>query len=513
MGILILVLFLHCLGWFLIKPTKNSLYCGLFGYVGIERKLNKKTFYTLGCANDSRGGDSCGIFIDGKYEYGVGEKKLFSSLLTSSTLLQDTHMAKIALGHCRKASVGAINALTAQPVVITNDTNEVDFVLLHNGTLFNHNALAKKYLKNVPEYYTDSQIMAYSIYYHGFGVLSEYEGGGAFVMVDYRKNRKDPFVYLFKGASKLHAYSTEETEERPLFFSLENKGIWFSSMCMFLITTRLDEGVVRSVKSNTLYTIHKGEILEKKAIDRSKKSQTKTYNNYWAEEGYYYDEDEWDYKPIRTLPEVTPRHNTFDRTCPTTILTSVFAEATDLYAKDKLSFSKGQYLINRKLAHGKYNVGTYGYVYADDYANPNLAREVLYFYQGVLLFNKESFDVIERLRELFSIKDLCDFSESFPEVIYHYSNMPYFDIADHKYVTYINSMESPEVFDSTYSALFNTKELCYKIVNGNIISRTEYPYSDTKYLLKDFLHLAESRKYVVEEEVKKICDTFGYVNS
>ena len=40
--------------------------CGLFGLVGKHsRSFDYSTFCTLGIANDSRGGDSCGIFIDG----------------------------------------------------------------------------------------------------------------------------------------------------------------------------------------------------------------------------------------------------------------------------------------------------------------------------------------------------------------------------------------------------------------------------------------------------------------
>ena len=59
--------------------------CGIFGQINKKRgKFNFSAFTTLGIANDSRGGDSCGIFIDGKVEYGTDGKKLFSNFLSSN---------------------------------------------------------------------------------------------------------------------------------------------------------------------------------------------------------------------------------------------------------------------------------------------------------------------------------------------------------------------------------------------------------------------------------------------
>ena len=41
--------------------------CGIWGIIYKEpHQLNKVLFNSLGVLNDTRGGDSCGIFIDGK---------------------------------------------------------------------------------------------------------------------------------------------------------------------------------------------------------------------------------------------------------------------------------------------------------------------------------------------------------------------------------------------------------------------------------------------------------------
>ena len=96
--------------------------CGIFGMISKKaRPFNKRAFCTMGVRNDSRGGDSCGIFIDGNVEYGVDKEKLFISFFRKSALLNVTTQCKIALGHCRKASVGKVSLETAQPVVIKNE--------------------------------------------------------------------------------------------------------------------------------------------------------------------------------------------------------------------------------------------------------------------------------------------------------------------------------------------------------------------------------------------------------
>ena len=93
--------------------------CGLFGIINKQNQaFDKRAFYTLGVNNDSRGGDACGVFIDGKVEYGTGNKKLFQDFFLDSPLLKETQKCQIALGHCRKASIGGTADNLAQPCVI-----------------------------------------------------------------------------------------------------------------------------------------------------------------------------------------------------------------------------------------------------------------------------------------------------------------------------------------------------------------------------------------------------------
>lgn len=259
--------------------------CGIFGIITPKpRKLDLRAFCVLGVNNDSRGGDSCGVFIDKKYEYGVNEFKLFYNFFPRSKVLSSVTKCQIALGHCRKASVGAINAANAQPVVIKDEKGEVQYVLIHNGTIINYEELAKKYIPNVDiKGMTDSQIMARIFYHTGYDVLGEYLGAGAFVMVDYRSG--EPEVLFFKGESKLYQYSITTTIERPLFCTYSSSEFIFSSIMDYLKALRPNREVL-TLKPNKLTELKDGKLYIRHEYDRTKLWQTR--NSYPTRYGYGY---------------------------------------------------------------------------------------------------------------------------------------------------------------------------------------------------------------------------------
>ena len=107
------------------KNPNIILGCGIFGIINTKKSpFDYTTFSVLGINNDSRGGDSCGVFIDGQVEYGVDKQKLFEDFMYDSVLVQTTEECQIAFGHCRKASVGKVALETAQPVCIYNSNND-----------------------------------------------------------------------------------------------------------------------------------------------------------------------------------------------------------------------------------------------------------------------------------------------------------------------------------------------------------------------------------------------------
>lgn len=267
--------------------------CGLAGLVRKEKGLfDFSTFCTLGIANDSRGGDSCGIFIDGEVEYGTGTyNKYFQNFMFDSKLLQKTNSSKIALLHCRKASVGTISEKTAQPVVLTNKAGDVLFVLMHNGTIYNYKELAKKYIPGINiDGMTDSQVMARIFFYKGYDVLDEYQGGAVFAIVDYRQ--PEPTLYLWRGESKKLSTSKEKEGERPLYVSIEKGEITFSSIASFLWAQRPYSGIFEAPGNKLLKWTGK-KLSTIKHYSRDNVGQWKTYTTtyttpYYSHSTTYY---------------------------------------------------------------------------------------------------------------------------------------------------------------------------------------------------------------------------------
>lgn len=395
--------------------------CGIFGIINKKPKtLDTKTFFVLGVENDSRGGDSCGIFIDGKYEYGVDTKKLFSNFFPESKLLNRNIKHTIALGHCRKASVGAINEANAQPVIIKNN-NKIEYVLIHNGTIYNYKELATKYIPNIDiSNMTDSQVMAHIFYHAGYDVLGEYIGAGAFVMVDYRGKKEQ--VYIFKGGSKATMYSTAITEERPLYCTYDSSEFIFSSIPTYLKALR-PKNTLYKVGTNQLCKIVDAQPKVCKIYDRSELCQSApkvvTYPSYY--EGY------------------GTSYNSKWLGC--------------ISCTDEFVF-KGKDFI----CHGPMHVNSYGGTYSEKRDN----TELMYFWNGSLLKNKECFDYLKGLAKEFECTaQLLD--DSFPELINYLSIYPYVNYQDE----YIKA-STPDTI---------------KVVNGEI----EVPFAYRKLVLRNGL--------------------------
>jgi glucosamine 6-phosphate synthetase-like amidotransferase/phosphosugar isomerase protein len=155
--------------------------CGLYGIINNGPKPFRKDIFTvLGITNDRRGGDSCGVFIDDRVEYGIDQRALFENFFWDCDLLNNTEVCEIALGHDRKASIGGITVEKAHPILIKNDEGKIEFVLIHNGTIHNYEELAKEYIPDIDcSKMSDSQVLALILYHKGFEVLDKYNGGTA----------------------------------------------------------------------------------------------------------------------------------------------------------------------------------------------------------------------------------------------------------------------------------------------------------------------------------------------
>ena len=351
----------------------------------MPRAFDYSAFCVLGIANDSRGGDSCGVFIDGKYEYGVDKNKYFSQYFLGSDLLYNTDRASIALLHCRKASVGTISEKTAQPVIINNEYGNVDYVLMHNGTIHNYKELAAKY---IPEMditgMTDSQVMAHIFYNVGYEPLNEYNGGAVFAIVDYRGY--SPKVMLFKGASKKTKYAKDIEEERPLFYCIDKlkRELVFSSIGIHLCALRKEFNTY-SLKENTLFEFNGKGLSVVKYYSRENAFQQKEY----------------DYGTRRYSQGILPI--TEESTC-------------DGFAT--INLENNTYSFREKPLHGKVYLSGYGRV--EGHAKKTPKNYEMFFFNGVPLKNSYCFRFLSTLRKDSRLSD-ADFFRKFEPVIRYLS--------------------------------------------------------------------------------------------
>lgn len=354
--------------------------CGIWGIVNTRpRKFDYTTFCTLGIANDTRGGDSCGYFIDGNYEYGTKTvNKWFQYFFVKNKFLNTVNKSTIAFGHCRKASVGAINEATAQPVVISNKDGKVEYVLMHNGTIYNYEELAKKYIPNIDiKGLTDSQVMANIFYYSGYESLNEYVGGAVFAIIDYRY--ESPKVLLFKGASKKLQYDKEASEERPLYCCIdsEKEELVFSSISSYLYALRPELNVI-DINTNCIFEFKGRKLIPIKSISR---------DNIVRE------------KPLTSII------NSFN-----------WQNIDDYNYFISLNYTNNTYSSNCKKLHGKIILTEYGMI-LNESSNYSKCREI-YFWNGVALKNSVCYKFLSVLKKEYKDKN---FDKKFNNLIRYFS--------------------------------------------------------------------------------------------
>lgn len=422
--------------------------CGLGAIINTSvQKFNKPIFNIIGIANDTRGGDSCGIFIDKKYEYGIDKTKLYQDFFYESELLENTTSCKIALLHCRKASPGLkVNLASAQPVVIEED-GEVKYVLMHNGTIHNSDTLAKKYIPDIDiKDLTDSQIMARIFYYKGYDALAEYNGSAVFIIADYRENPDNPKVLLWKGESKDTSYSKTVSEERPLFIVTTTTGCILSSIALQLDAVYGPDNV-KTISANTLLELKGLKLYVEKRYDRSNQCQTKTYYTGSSSKKVDYNYNEYDDEDYYGYG---------------------YSNSNYIYCNPKGDFMSGTVRV-----HGKRYCTASGSAFTYTMSSPNFKE--MWFYQGVLLYNKQCFDIIEKVREAFAEKNArfkspVEFIREHAEIVCFFSYLPLKLTAAEKYYTVNENLLWENYTGKVYNLLgsYNIKEC----VDGKVISTT-----------------------------------------
>lgn len=453
--------------------------CGIFGIVYKKpTKLNKVAFNVMGIDNDSRGGDSCGIFIDGRYEYGVDKKKLYAHFYQESKVLNNTGKCTVALGHCRKASVGAINVSTAQPVIIKNTDNpsKVDFVLIHNGTIYNYKELAEKY---IPEQdikdLTDSQVLAKIFYSAGYDVLGEYRGGGVFVTVDYRSG--SPVLRLFQGESKAYESSVNPALERPLYFVHNKEFFAFSSIgefmpALFPFTTLMipSPNMLIKLEDNKFScegTYDRSQCLQSKPVTVYTTPTTTTppssnpLSPYYAD---YYQRSQSRYNDVDDDPFGGSGTNV------RTLGTYIYRDADT------------RYKINGCYCNGYFDTDVLGFIKKE--GSPESHR--FWFWEGVLLKNEDCFDYLDSLAEYLggSTEDVMNL---YPEVVAYLSVFPLIlpNVTGNRKAYISTDGETLEAYTGQFQLLFDSYIREYQ--NGILVNNKVYKHQ--KEALREVLLL------------------------
>lgn len=341
--------------------------CGLAGIISTQKtNLKVEHLNILGTLNDERGGDSCGVFIDGTIHQGLNQEAEFRSFTYK---IKYPKQSQIALVHCRKASVGyPITKDQCQPIVITDTEGNVEFVVMHNGTITNAKTLAQQYIPHINTFgWSDTQIMTYIFYYTGYEVLKTYTGTAVFVIVDYRSGH--PEIFFWQGSS---VYNEPQCDyERPFFFMVHHNKFYFSSMycsltCISTIPT------IYTLKKNTLIKLDNLNLVTHQVYDRSTLV-----------------------KPIST---------------PYTYSNNYYP----MYNYINYNNNTGLYTIGGTPAHGVIQAFPSGAVssqHGDEY----------YFYQGRLLYNKECYDFLIEILSYFNINKVL---EVCPAVIDYFAYSP-----------------------------------------------------------------------------------------
>jgi hypothetical protein len=214
--------------------------CGLIGFSGTKPCDINKIRVLMYVNSQERGEDATGLYspLNGL------EKSLskgWEVAKSNKTVLQpDTTL----IAHVRAKTIGVNSIQNTHPFERGN------YILAHNGTLKNYNALLRKYDLNATDYNVDSDIIAGCIAKDdGFDVLPLLEGAAALLIHDKTKPNR---LYVFKKGSNI------ATEQRTLFKGSLDGGMYISSLEEPLMMIGCKN--IKPFKDDVLYTIENGAI-------------------------------------------------------------------------------------------------------------------------------------------------------------------------------------------------------------------------------------------------------------
>ncbi|CAB4132754.1 Gn_AT_II domain containing protein [uncultured Caudovirales phage] len=182
--------------------------CGIVGMVVKPAngfvKQHEDCFYQLLYADALRGEDSTGVIgVENDTSFHIAkeatEAAWFSALLQNSTLAKTMWATgKAFIGHNRKKTVGAIKDETAHPFVVDDV-----FAMVHNGTLYNHQALANTEVDSEALAKVFAKALGETDYIQAMEeILGKVNGAYATASYDQRTNK----VHLLRNSQRPMSY-------------------------------------------------------------------------------------------------------------------------------------------------------------------------------------------------------------------------------------------------------------------------------------------------------------------
>jgi hypothetical protein len=314
--------------------------CGLFGCsVDDATKIDPERLTILGAFNKERGTNAAGMMSNSDSVKSVKNgdflEFVVQDLNYDELINEDT---TVILGHTRNASPSTGRGLdTAQPCISSAEIDGLNynFGLIHNGNIKSaEDRLEELKLpkSNLSDSYDFHKVLLNTK--NMKAELKNYVGKAALVWTNPEANNE---IFVFKGSSKATRGAIVTTEERPLWYvQIEDGSLYFSSTPESLMAAfREWEGDITEFKSNVLYKISEGEIIEETPIDRSGSHQVEDYGTNYSNSNWY-DNHYGGYGTSKTYGY--NKHNHKDKTISSTIalnakrLTS-FANATSIRLK------------------------------------------------------------------------------------------------------------------------------------------------------------------------------------
>lgn len=225
--------------------------CGIVGLViKASNGFTKKTedsFFDMLYVDTIRGDDSTGVvYIENDASFGY-MKEANAATWCACVMQNDAAVkgmwsrGKAYIGHNRKKTIGAVSHETAHPFVVDGK-----FAMVHNGTLYNHKALA------------DTLVDSEALTIHLSKVLNK----------DYSKAKLEEALGKVNGAYAIAAFNQEtnkvyltRNKERPLAIIETDEGWFWASEGNMLYWILARNGIdwkqnkVMNLKENCLYTI------------------------------------------------------------------------------------------------------------------------------------------------------------------------------------------------------------------------------------------------------------------